>query len=254
MAEWFKACVSKRELAYVRHSIPPPVDVELQVPNFPEHGILRGGISVHTFAHYGANMWHLNSNFNAEEEETATFTAARFREGKDWHAQLLYKCKESAWDDLTWEVIPSSAVLICPRADAPEDARRMAPTSHSNYLLEHLDVWEFVGVLFRANTTAQLLEWSNGKIPAVAFAAEALLDTMKRIPALVDTLEPIALALLAVDAKTVPTLVEALTPSQWQILLHTCHSYNDYFSTRCAYDEETHDAELLELVNAPSLT
>jgi hypothetical protein len=128
----------------------------------------------------------------------------------------------------------------------------MVATSHSAYLLEKLHVWEFVGILFRAKAVARLYEWSRegeGRVRAVVFAAEALLDVMDRIPGLLDELEPIAVQLLETNVKTVDDLVTTLDTASSQSLLYACRLYADISCTRYYV---LHEAELLELEEALS--
>lgn len=127
--------------------------------------------------------------------------------------------------------------------------------AHSEYLLKNLDVWEFVGILFRVKGAAKLYEWSYGpsgsRAKAVVFAVEALMDVMDRMPALVDELEPIAWALLQADVKTLDDLAKALFPfgsDARQSVLSASRLYDDYLCVR--WYEESHTAELFELEQA----
>lgn len=296
----YRSCSVKRDLALVRHSLQPrrnnpnPNDVDLKVSGHAEFGLAprmsqHGGISVHDFAHrlipYADQPWGLDTTSvsvtpGLNTDTLAYLTAERFRAKHDftnpnlddsalpgpdaegWHAQLLYRCRENAWDALFWEVVrdvdydKSGHAVVCPRPDIPADAigtrYKMVPTSHSAYLLEKLDVWEFVGILFRAKAATKLYEWLDeadcSRARAVLFAAEALLDVMDRIPALVDELEPIALQLLQANVKTVHDLVKALVSSgAGESLLCACRQYDDYL---CATYGVSHDTELSVLEEA----
>ena len=226
------------------------------------HGVTSGlRVNIDTLAYFTAERFRARIGFTNPVPDSGALPAAQ-----GWHAQLLYKCRENAWDALFWEVVRdadydvSGHAVVCPRADVPEDATgtryKMVPTSHSAYLLQKLDAWEFVGILFRAKTAAKLYEWldeaDGSRVRAVVFAVEALLDVMDRIPALMDELEPIALQLLEANVKTVDDLVKALTPfgaGAWESLLCACGLYDDY---SCARYCVSHNTELLVLKEALS--
>ncbi len=218
------------------------------------------GLNIDTLAYWTAQQFRAKKDLANPVPESGYLPVAQ-----GCYTKLLYRCRESVWDASFWEVVrnadfdASGHAIICPRADVPEDAAgtryKLVPKSHSEYLLKNLDVWEFVGILFRVKGAAKLYEWSYGpsgsRAKAVVFAAEALIDVMDRMPALVDELEPIALALLQADVKTLDDLARALFPfgsDARQSLLSTCSLHDDFL---CVYwYEESHTAELLELEQA----
>jgi len=195
-----------------------------------------GGISVHNQSHclFGLPLAKPGQSWTllvpAEYITTAgcatsemMFRRQRTPRSQQQHACALFRSADLFWQlaDTDWTVVRDDDALYITSGHAmivPRDSTELFPYAlspdhsgldsiASSYLLAKLDQWEFVGIIVRAKAAWPMYNWSDDHVglrqPAVVLLAEALLQTMDSDPGSIDALEPLALRLLAADAKTV---------------------------------------------------
>lgn len=220
-----------------------------------------GGISVHNQSHclFGlplasagqswtllASSDYITTGLCATSE--MVFRRQRSPLGLQQYACALFRSADLFWqrEDTDWTVVRDDDALYITSGHAmivPRDSTKVSPYAlnpdhggpdsiASSYLLSKLDQWEFVGIIVRAKAAWPMYTWSDDhdglRQPAVVLLAEALLRTMDGDPGSILALEPLALRLLAADAKTMEDVrCVYYLPAERETVLRVCEAYYD---------------------------